>query len=417
MIDGRIVAGAADLGSGFCLTDRIVATAAHVVRQRMAQELEFVTAAGVRLAVEAVHADPAIDVATLRVAESLAIVPALTHAVRRADWQVTARPRDHDAQLTGTVTATDHLVVNQGGHEMTVLQLHVAQALRDYRGYSGSAVTVDGAVVGVLVEQVPERVAAGEGRRAAANVLYAVPVAQVVRRFRLGVAVGRSDRGDRALPVHQLLDTAYFDLDQLKTAILEAMAAAGGRFLVFGVDAGEQAVVENLCAWLRQYVGEIARQHWLDLSAELHSVDTAVRAVTRYTGVLQARNVICPVAVRGAPAADVAELVRRVREAYGRPQRWCMLFLLGMPAGGFPDGVTALPRPRFARRDVERWAAHVTVSKRWPRPLAAAWTAHIVGRIGEELDVRYTYEELADCIDRVRHQPDELRGYLEDLEA
>ncbi|MEV0570291.1 serine protease [Dactylosporangium sp. NPDC050588] len=409
MIDGRIVAGGRDLGSGFVLTDRIVATAAHVVRDRPAEDLEFVTAAGVRLPVEAVQAEPTLDVATLRVAESLAIVPALTHAVLRADWRVTARPRGHDAQLTGTVTATDHLIVNQGGDEMTVLQLHVAEALHDYRGYSGSAVTVDGAVVGVLVEQVRERV---EGGRAA-NVLYAVPVAHIVRRFRLGVAVGRSDR---ALPVHQLLDTAYFDLDLLKTEILEAMAAAGGRFLAFGVDAGEQAVVENLCAWLRQYVGEIARQHWLDLSAELHSVDTAVRAVTRYTGVLRARNVICPVSVRGTPAADVAELTRRVREAYGQPKRWCMLFLLGVPDGGFPDGVTALPRPRFAHRDVERWAAHVTVYKRWPRPLAAAWTSDIVARIGEDLDVRYTYEELAECIDRVRFQPDELRGYLEDLE-
>ncbi|GAB3839097.1 serine protease [Dactylosporangium cerinum] len=414
MIDGRIVAGGRDLGSGFVLTDRIVATAAHVVRDRAAEDLEFVTAAGVRLPVEAVQAEPAIDVATLRVAESLAIVPALTHAVLRADWRVTARPKNHDAQLTGTVTATDHLIVNQGGTEMTVLQLHVAEALRDYRGYSGSAVTVDGAVVGVLVEQVRERAAAGDAGPAAANVLFAVPVAQIVRRFSLGVVVGRSDR---ALPVHQLLDTAYFDLDLLKTAILEAMATAGGRFLVFGVDAGEQAVVDNLCAWLRQYVGEIARQHWLDLSAELHSVDTAVRKMTRYPAVLAARNVICPVTVRGTPAADVAELVRRVREAYGQPKRWCMLFLLGVPAGGFPDEVTALPPPRFAHRDVERWAAHVTVYKRWPRPLATAWTADIVGRIGDELDVRYTYEELAECIDRVRFQPDELRGYLEDLEA
>ncbi|WP_327001550.1 serine protease [Dactylosporangium sp. NBC_01737] len=414
MIDGRIVAGGADLGSGFCLTDRIVATAAHVVRQRRAEDLEFVTAAGVRLAVEAVHADPAIDVATLRVAESLAIVPALTHAVLRADWRVTARPKDHDAQLTGTVTATDHLVVNQGGHEMTVLQLHVAEALRDYRGYSGSAVTVDGAVVGVLVEQVPERAAVADGRRAAANVLYAVPVALVVRRFRLGVAVGRADR---ALPVHQLLDTAYFDLDRLKTAILDAMAGDGQRVLVFGVDAGEQAVVENLCAWLRLYVGDIDRKHWLDLSAELHSVDTAARAVSRYAAVLGARNVICPVSVRGAPAGDVAELVRRVREAYGRPKRWYMLFLLGVPDGGFPDGVTLLPPPRFAHRDVEQWAKHVIAYKRWPRPLAAAWTSGIVARIGEELDVRYTYEELTDCIDRVRHEPDKLLGELEDPEA
>ncbi len=414
MIDGRIVAGGRDLGSGFVLTDRIVATAAHVVRDRSAEDLEFVTAAGVRLPVEAVRADPAIDVATLRVAESVAIVPALTHAVRGADWRVTARPRPHDAQLTGKVSSTDHSIVNQGGADMPVLQLHVAEALRDYRGYSGSAVTVDGAVVGVLVEQVLERADAAGGRHAA-NVLYAVPVAHVVHRFKLRVAVQRSDR---ALTVHQLLDTAYFDLDLLKTAILDAMAAGDGqRVAVFGVDAGEQAVVENLCAWLRQYVGDIDRKHWLDLSAELHSVDTAVRAVTRYAGVLRSRNVICPVSVRGAPAGDVAELVRRVREAYGRPKRWYLLFLLGVPDGGFPDGVTALPPPRFAQRDVERWTTHVIAYKRWPRPLAAAWQADIVERIGAELDVRYTYEELTDCIDRVRHEPDELLRELEDLEA
>ncbi|MET7419748.1 serine protease [Dactylosporangium sp. NPDC005555] len=412
MIDGRIVAGKTDLGSGFVLTDRIVATAAHVVRKWRPEDLAFVTAAGVRLAVEHIERDITIDVATLRVAESLAVVPPLRHALLHDEWRVTAQPRDHDAQLTGKVTAVTHSIVNQGGIDMMVLQLHVAEVLRDYRGYSGSAVTVEGAVIGVLVEQVRERVDAGAG---AANVLYAVPVARVVGRFKLGAAVKRSDR---ALPVRQLLDTAYFDLDLLKTAILDAMTACDRqRVIVFGVDADEQAVVENLCAWLRQYVGDIDRQYWLDMSAVLNSVDTAAQAVTRYTAVLRSRNVICPVSVRGTSAGAVAELVQRVREAYGRPDHWFMLFLLGVPDGGYPDAVTALPRPQFAHRDVQQWATHVISSKHWPRHLAEAWTSDIVGRIGDDLNVRFTYEELTTCITRVRHEPDELLSDLEDLGA
>ncbi|MEO3820632.1 serine protease [Plantactinospora sp. B24E8] len=417
MIDGRIVTtGGKDLGSGFCLTDRIVATAAHVVRDRAATDLAFVTSSGIRVPVEAVDSDPTIDCALLRVAESLAVVPPLAHATLSAQWRVTARPQGAAVQLTGAVSATDHLVVNAGGHEMTVLQLRVVEELRDYGGYSGSAVTVDNAVVGLLVEQVPERASYSGMRRLAANVLYAVPVDRMVARFRLGLRIARPAP---VSPVQQLLDTAYFDLDRLKTAILEAKSAADGRLLAFGVDCDEMLVVANLCAWLPPYVGEIAQKGVLTLRPETFSLDTTVNYVTRYRSDLDRVNVVCPVLVDGVPGHLVAEFWARVRDAYRRTPHWLVLFLVGTPAGGYPDTVTVLPRPAFGARDVATWASHVTAFRRWPSSLAEAWSRAICAQatVDDALDTRITYEVLEHFIERVRREPAQLRDYLEELEA
>jgi tetratricopeptide (TPR) repeat protein len=73
-----------------------------------------------------------------------------------------------------------------------VIQLHVDQSLDWHEGYSGSPVTCqasDGAVVGVLVEQVLSRLPRLDGQRAASDVLYAVPIEAALRHFGLAHAV------------------------------------------------------------------------------------------------------------------------------------------------------------------------------------------------------------------------------------
>ncbi|MGN9777070.1 trypsin-like peptidase domain-containing protein [Micromonospora sp. H33] len=181
MSDGCVLAGAKVRGCGFLLTERTVLTAAHVVRDRRVDELAFVTETGRRVDVAAVRAVPEIDAATLTLAEPAPDPPMRVGgpAAPGAPWRVTARPEPASVQLTGTVSAVDHRVVNAQRHEMVVLQLAVAEELGEYQGYSGAAVTVDGAVVGVLVEQVRERITASGARRAS-NVLYAVPVGDVL---------------------------------------------------------------------------------------------------------------------------------------------------------------------------------------------------------------------------------------------
>lgn len=416
MIEGRIVAGDRDLGSGFSFTDRMVATAAHVVRDQDSAALAFVASSGIRTPVEKVEPDPRIDAAILWVAESLAVVPRLAYPSVGADWRVTARPESAAVQLTGRISAVDHLVTNSAGHEMTVLQLHVEQDVREFRGYSGSAVVVDGAVVGILVEQVLERAAPSPAlRRLATNVLYAVPLEQVVRRFRLAFPIPRQVG---SLPVHQLLDTAYFDLDRLKTAILNAKSETVDRLLVFGIECTELKVIANLCTWLPTYVGEVAQKTHLTLRPDLTSVDGAVRSVTRYSADLhRGINVVCPVLVDGVQTEQVADFCERVRPVCDGHAPRLVLFLAGSPAGGYPPGVIVLPRPSFAHRDVESWARQVVASRRWPTRVAVRWGRHISeeASAGDQLDIRWTYEALEGFIQRIRLEPDDLLRFIEDL--
>ena len=108
---------------------------------------------------------------------------------RGGSWQVETQPRGNDPKLTGTINATHGQFVNSQGHEIYVLQLQVDQNLDDYKGYSGSPVALKlptGAVIGVLIEQLRSRLS---GRlvnpRPATNVLYAIPIQDVLDRFGL----------------------------------------------------------------------------------------------------------------------------------------------------------------------------------------------------------------------------------------
>ena len=420
MIDGRVVAGDRDLGSGFCLTDRIVATAAHVVSDHGAANLAFVTSSGIHLTVSRVQVDRAIDTALLWIAESLAFQPLLGHAHQQAGWQVTARPDPAAAQLTGTITAVDHLMRNSDGHEMTVLQLQVSEGLKEFAGYSGSAVVVKSVVVGILVEQVQERTTTVGPRRRATNVLYAVPIGKVVARFRLGVSL-RTEQDE--MPAYQLMNTAYFDLDPLKTAIFRAISGREDRSIAFGLTNVDMKVVMNLTAWLPTYIGEVAQKGQLALRPEVTSLDTLESYLTRYRADLDRINVVCPVLVDDVDTDLVAELWKRIRASCGGCRQRLILFLVGRPTDGFPDLVDVLPPPAVTRREIANWAQHVVASRRWPSSLAEQWAAEIVARVSSDplspnpLDLRLTYEVLEDCIDRVRMEPNALRSHLEKLET
>lgn len=415
MIDGRVVVRGRMAGTGFCLTDRIVVTAAHVVRGRVAADVAFETAAGHPIAVERIDVDASIDIAVLWVAVSVPVVATLAEVLPSSEWCVTAQPRGNDPRLTGTVTAVDHLIGNSGGHEMSVLQLHVREQAGQYGGYSGSAVTVDGAVVGILVEQVPERVAGNGLAPRSTNVLYAVPVALAVRRFRLAVPVRPATTGPPA--ARQLLDPANFDLDDLKSGILAAKAAAGdSRVLAFALRTSDPVVVHRLCDWLPPYLGELERKEWISLDPMRAAVDVAVKSACRYEATLRRVGVVCPVRVDGATRATIGRFHEAVRCTYPDPAHWLVLLYAGADDVPYPPDVVALPPPRFSAGDVAAWARDVCASRRWPARLAAVWTERLLADAsdGTELSIRFTYEALQDAIRLLRQDPAALRRELEE---
>ncbi len=307
MTDGRVLAGATVRGCGFLLTERTVLTAAHVVRARPADELAFVTETGRRIDVAAVRSVPEIDAAALTLAHPVPDppVPVGPAAPPGATWRVTARPEPASAQLTGSVSAL-HRVVNTQGYEMPVLQLAVAEELGEYQGYSGAAVTVDGAVVGVLVEQVRERTTS-PGARRASNVLYAVPVGDVLDHLGLdrpvhGVAGWRAE-------LRRLLDDLAEDPDlPEELSRPETVAVQAYALLAAALDDGTAGDPARLADRIRRQ----ARRS--SLAAPVYRLATAAPLTA---GSL--RSVLDRLARVHATAAALPSHVRRPRYAIEAP--------------------------------------------------------------------------------------------------
>jgi hypothetical protein len=176
-----------------------VITASHVVRGRSPDEV-VIEVGDARLAVRKIESNAESDLAVLFISDDAppsSVVAASADA--GAEWIVTTRPQDNDPQLSGTVTAASWTITNKGRHQVSVIQLEVAEFLQDYRGYSGSAVRLKSrpdVVLGVLCEQVETRLGLpGAGRKPATNVLYAVPVSELTARFDFALPIAAPQLG------------------------------------------------------------------------------------------------------------------------------------------------------------------------------------------------------------------------------
>lgn len=225
MTDCRILVGSGSAsdrwqfsGGGFLEVPGRVVTASHVVRDRDADQV-VVEVGGERLAVCEIVADAGLDVAVLRLEGDGRSAPTsrviAVSAGPGTEWIVTTRPQSNDPQLGGVVAAVGRTIVNQGGHEVAVLQLLVTETVQDYRGYSGSAVRLASrpdAVLGVLCEQVKTRLATpGVSTLPATNVLYAVPIREVANRFGLELSFVESDFDRRVSRVKELVRLGDYD--------------------------------------------------------------------------------------------------------------------------------------------------------------------------------------------------------------
>jgi hypothetical protein len=184
-------------GSGFALaaphseSTRVALTALHVIDNQETPSVRFLTQFGQSVPVEYVESDKDLDIALLHLGEDISGGLVVDRATEGMEWQVQTRPLSNDPKLTGTVTATRRQLEKSQGQNTTisVLQLQVDQNLDSYKGYSGSPVVLKqppGPVIGVLVEQLLSRLSVlTDQPRRATNVLYAVPIQDVLERFNL----------------------------------------------------------------------------------------------------------------------------------------------------------------------------------------------------------------------------------------
>jgi hypothetical protein len=231
---GRILVGGRDKGAGFAIGPRAVLTAHHVIRERGAKPVMFVPAGTAEVKVNVGPVADEVDAALLVPVSGESDLPAwlpVLRALPGAGWRVDSpKPSSNDPHLTGTVS-TAHSQIEppkRPGDRLSVVQLHVQQELGSYDGYSGSAVldSLGRAAMALLVQQKLLRVAVEPGAaKLASNVLYAVPIDDVLRALDIAVPRVRPLRFRVELQRPGMIVRAGI-LDKIVDAVLTAGGSA-----------------------------------------------------------------------------------------------------------------------------------------------------------------------------------------------
>lgn len=213
---------------------------------------------------------------------------------------------------------------------------------------------------------------------------------------------------------HQMLDSAFFDLDPLKRGIIHARTKATRRVLGFGLLDADQLVVNKLCEWLRYYLYETERKDWLHLRPERGGVDLRLKQVRRYLPDLDMVNVVCPILTEGATEQAVTAFWEGIGQHFGAHEYWFVTLFVG-PV--HPDGVVVLPAAAADETDLILWAQQLVSQRRWPPQLAESWTTLITAqcRTDAGLDMRMLFEAMDSSIRQVRQSPSQFRRQLEEV--
>jgi hypothetical protein len=211
------------------------------------------------------------------------------------------------------------------------------------------------------------------------------------------------------------LDTAFFDLDELRKAIELTLATVEGGVTGFGIQYPDLKFVNKVCEWLPYVIGETQRKDPLSLRPEFAPVTQNIKQILRYRRDLDDSNVACPVLAEGVPLEIVETLWSSVHGNLTGLKNSLVLIMTTYPGNALPDGVVMLPAPKFTEPDIAIWTRQIARSRNWPPATAKRWTSYIVSEAedGTGLDVRAVYEAMDRTITELRTDPAGFRARLE----
>ena len=339
---GRVLVGGKDCGAGFALGPRVVVTANHVVRNCGDKPVAYVPITSEPIAVEKLRQDPSLDAAVLTLASDLGEFLPVCAAVAGAEWRVMSPLSGGDPELHGTISTARRTIQNASGATVDVVQLHVNEELGDYGGYSGSAVldALGLVALALLVEQVPLRTgvtatAIGE-KKPATNVLYAVPIGDVITALDLKVENSKPLRFDVGVLPPRMVKRQDL-LDEAVRRVVEAKAAADhgpGTVVLRGPGGAGKTVLARLIAHDERV--------WAAFPDGIHEVRAGPHATA--DGVVdQLKEAL------GYRDRDLADALSGQRRLFIIDDVWDPNLLITLRRSSLPSSVTVLATARGIR--------------------------------------------------------------------
>ncbi|MGI5236862.1 hypothetical protein [Dactylosporangium sp. CA-139066] len=182
---------------------------------------------------------------------------------------------------------------------------------------------------------------------------------------------------------HRSLTTTYFDLKQVRAALLRARDRSPVQ--LFALPHPDVRIGHKLMEWVTAVYHPIKDKGNLSLGTLASTADTVARAILRHRTELRHTDLARHIDAIRAPTPVLQRLVERLEGQFDAGGFQLMLLVTVTPDVQLPAAMHPLPAPVVVREDIEYWTAEAAGVLRVPDAWRA-WSELICAYAAEEND-------------------------------